>query len=296
MTFAGCAFRTGLPVCALVVGFPAAAFAQYGQTPSGQYGQTTPAQYGSGTQGGAYGTPGSTYGAPSGQSPSIQAGGLAPPAPMAEDPESKQTEEQLQTADQRDSGRGLEWVYLNAEAGFMHLGLDTFHANNLINSNIGNTVQNGPLFGAGLGVRLVFVTLGARFRYATFSNFNLWTLGGELGLRIPLGNLEPYFTLGGGYASLGSFSDSAVSDVVSVHGFDVRGGAGLDYYVTPVFSIGASITGEILALSRPGLSPADLGKISGTANAQGAQANILSADGSSVGAALSVTGVLGLHF
>jgi hypothetical protein len=211
---------------------------------------------------------------------------------MSEDPESKQTEEKLEKADEKDSGRGLEWFYLNGEIGFEHLGLQTFHANHLMDSKIGNTVQTGPLFGAGLGVRLVFITLGARFRIATFSKYDLWTLGAEAGLRIPLGSVEPYLTLGGGFASLGSFSVDGSS--VSIKGYDIRAGGGLDVYVTPVFSIGGSVTGELVGLARSGVVQNPNG--TGGVNSQGTQASIYQADGSSLGIGVTATAVLGLHF
>ena len=103
--------------------------------------------------------------------PPMQSGGLAPPPPMNEDPDSAATEEKLETADQKDSGRGLEWVYLNGEIGFEHLGLQTFKAtNNLFDSKVVPSTETGLLYGAGVGIRLVFITLGARFRMGSFSH------------------------------------------------------------------------------------------------------------------------------
>jgi hypothetical protein len=215
----------------------------------------------------------------------MQAGGLTPPPPQ-EETESAKTEENLEQADKEDSGRGLEWVHLDVEGGVEHLGLETIHSNNLVPSTV-ETTATGPVFGAGLGFRLIFITVGARFRYAHFSQYDLWTLGAELGLRIPLGSLEPYFVLGGGYAALGSFTASDFgqdTSQVAIHGFNVRGGGGLDYYVTPVFSIGANLTAELLALARPGFSSAAAGT------------TVSIPDGSSVGMGVALTGVLGLHF
>jgi hypothetical protein len=224
----------------------------------------------------------------------IQAGGLAPPPPMQQDPESAATEEKLTTADQKDSGRGLEWFYLNAEIGAQHLGLQTFKANGIVDSAVVNTTQTGPLFGAGLGLRVVFVTLGGRFRLASFKDYQLWTLGAEVGLRIPLGSVEPYFVVGGGYASLGSLSGGGTAGNVSVTGYDLRAGGGLDYYVTPVFSVGANLTGDLVGLTRPGVSPATL-QPAATPGAGSASA-VYAASGSSLGMGISATVVLGLHF
>jgi hypothetical protein len=230
----------------------------------------------------------SQYGSqPPSQGEPMQAGGLAPPSGSSTDQESAQTEQKLDDADKKDSGRGLEWFYLNAEAGFEHLGLQTFKTGPLVDATVVSTTQTGGLVGVGLGLRLVFITIGPRFRVGMFSDYQVWTLDGEIGLRIPLGSLEPYLTLSGGYASMGAFSAPNIagptSGDVSITGYNIRAGGGLDIYVTPVFSVGASLTGEVLGLTRPGLSIA-------TAN------NIYAANASSVGFGLTGTAVLGLHF
>jgi hypothetical protein len=221
------------------------------------------------------------------QGQGMQAGGLAPPSGSSTDQESAQTEQKLDDADKKDSGRGLEWFYLNAEAGFEHLGLQTFKTGNLVDAKIVSTTQTGGLVGVGLGLRLVFITIGPRFRVGMFSDYQLWTLDGEIGLRIPLGSVEPYLTLSGGYASMGAFSAKNIggptSGDVSITGYNIRAGGGLDIYVTPVFSIGASLTGELLGLTRPGVTTATTG-------------NLYAANGSSVGFGLTGTAVFGLHF
>src|SRR5262249_22166129 len=146
------------------------------------------------------------------------------------------------------------WVYLNAEIGFQHLGLQTFSANHLVDSKVVPTTQTGLLYGAGLGIRLVFITLGGRFRMGSFSDYQVWTLDAEVGLRVPCGSVEPYFVLGGGYASMGAFDAKDLGGVsasnVSVSGYNVRAGGGVDVYVTPVFSIGANASADLLGLSR----------------------------------------------
>jgi len=151
-------------------------------------------------------------------------------------------------------------VWLNAEIGGGTWASTRSRANNLVDANTVKTSQTGLLYGAGLGVRLVFITLGARFRLGNFSEWSLWTLNGELGIHIPLGSVEPYFTFGGGYASMGAFNNknlggSLKSEDVDVKGYDIRGGFGVDVYVSNTFSIGANLTGELLALTRPGVIP-----------------------------------------
>jgi hypothetical protein len=224
------------------------------------------------------------------QQPPMQAGGLSPPPSTSSSPESMETERQLSEAESEDSGRGLEFFFINAEFGVEHLGLQAFKANDLVDAEVVETSQTGLTYGAGLGVRLLFLTIGARFRLSDFSAWQVWTLNGEVGYRIPLGDLEPYFYLGGGFASLGAFEASDVgggarADDVDVSGFDIRAGGGLDYYLTPVFSIGASVSGELLALSRS--------RLSGQA---APSAGVYTADGSSLGFGFTGTAVLGLHF
>lgn len=239
---------------------------------------------------------------PAQQQPGMSAGGLAPPSSNPGDPNAQYgggPEQELAKADKEDSGRGLEFFWLNAEIGGQHLGLQTFKANNLVDGGTVKTSQTGLMYGAGLGLRLVFITLGARFRLGQFSEWDIWTLNGELGIHIPLGSIEPYFTFGGGYASMGAFDGnnlggSLKSEDVDIKGYDIRGGFGIDIYVSNTFSIGANLTGEMLVLTRPGVDPSKL-QAGGTTGQQAAS-EVYKADGSSIGAAVSLTGVAGLHF
>jgi len=234
----------------------------------------------------------------------LSSGGLAPPPAIEPSPgyDATATEYQLEQADREDSGRGLEFFWINAEVGVQHLGLETFHANHLVDAAVVSTTQTGLAAGAGLGVRLIFLTLGGRFRLATFSEYQLWTLNAELGLRIPLGRLEPYFSFAGGYASLGSFDTSSVGAAfeqadVDVRGFNVRGGFGLDYYVGKRFSVGGNVSGDLLFLTRPRVDEA---KLEGAAAVGGENAELAAEvygrDGSSIGGAVTAMLVLGLHF
>jgi hypothetical protein len=231
----------------------------------------------------------------------LSAGGLTPPSAVPADPNSApstQPEAVLDRADKEDSGRGLEFIWLNAELGAEYLGLHTFKAKELVDSQIIRSKQGGALYGAGLGVRLLVFTLGARFRFADFSAWQLWTLNAEAGLRIPLGRLEPYFTVGGGYASLGAFDSSALTlkaAGVSANGFDARAGFGLDVYLTSTLSVGGNLTGEILFLGRAARS--NVGETSASPSLdQRAAAAVFAKDGSGIGAGATLSAVLGLHF
>lgn len=266
-------------------------FAQGYPPPQPGYGQSQP----------GYGQPQPGYGQSGGSN--LSSGGLAPPTGSAPSGAGEaRTEQELERAEREDSGRGLEFFYINAEVGGEHLGLQTFKANNLVDAGVVETSQTGLVVGAGLGLRLVFITLGPRFRIGMFDQWQLWTLNGELGIRIPLGDVEPYFTFGGGYASVGAFDSGNLggalnSDDVDITGYNIRGGFGIDLYLSSAFSIGANLTGEMLILTRPGVDPSKLqGSASGGTTSAQAAAEVYAADGSSIGAGVTLTGVAGLHF
>lgn len=226
----------------------------------------------------------------------LESGGLRPPEalddapPAAPNESAASPEKELEKADKEDSGRGLEWVWLNAEIGSEHLGLQTFKGDQLVDSQLVKTTQTGLVYGAGAGLRLLVFTVGARFRLASFSDWQLWTLGLEGGFHIPLGDLEPYFMVGAGYASLGSFSTKApASSQADVKGFNARLGAGLDYYLSNTFSLGANLSGDVLFLSRSKVAQA-------STSTSGNEATVYAKDGSSIGAGATLTAVVGLHF
>jgi len=225
---------------------------------------------------------------------SLSAGGLAPPPALESNPTPggtpatpAATEAELAKADREDSGRGLEFVWLNAEVGVMHLGLGTFKNDKIVNPDQVSTTQTGLVAGAGAGVRLVFITLGARFRYAPLPDAKLWTLGAEAGLHAQLGAFEPYGAVNLGYVSIGALA--GYSSSTTIRGFDARISGGLDYYLTNMFSLGVNVGADLLVLARN----ADC--VSGLTDATGAP-NVYCSDGSSTGGAVTATALAGLHF
>jgi hypothetical protein len=235
----------------------------------------------------------------------MQAGGLAPPPPGDAAPpqgtEPSPTEQRLEQAKKDDSGRTLTWFWLNLEGGFEHVGLKTFNVDESnFTAGFVDSTSSGGVLGLGLGPRLLFLTLGARGRIGFFDAWQLFSLGGELGFHIPLGIVEPHVDLGFGYTALGSFSGavSGATDAINIRGFYGRFGGGLDIFVTPVFSLGAGISWELLGLTRPGLSTDDIQSIKSDPNYDPAQAkaDALQAEGTSYGSAVAITAVAGLHF
>lgn len=240
------------------------------------------------------------------QSNDLQAGGLAPPPPSSGPPswsaQPTETERLLEEADRADSGRGLEMAYFDLEGGGRFISLEAFGKGGtglLPSAPSAPSVETsgfGASFGAGAGVRLLFATIGPRFRLTTLSDWDFWTLGGEVGVHIPLGNLEPYFTLGAGYAKVGYPTQATFGkdSGVSLSGLDFTLGGGADYYLTNVFSIGARANFELLLLKRGAVDPSSL--TSAQSGPEHASAQLYAESGSGTGFAASASLVLGLHF
>ena len=226
----------------------------------------------------------------------LQTGGLTPPSSSpAANPGQNATYQQLERAEREDAGRGLEFVWLGVESGYEYLSLDGLHAGKLLDGHVIDSSGSSLLLGAGAGVRLIFLTLGARFRLAQQSAWDLWTLNAEIGLHLPLGALEPSFTWSAGYASLGSFEAQNAptgfeSGRVDISGFDTRLGATLDWYLNPLLSLGIQSNVELLVLSRSRTEQPAL------AASTPELAAFYARDGSGVGLGLSVSAVAGLHF
>ena len=154
------------------------------------------------------------------------------------------TERALKDAEDRDSHRGLEWFSLQPEIGVQHLSLTAFSGDPGSFSSSGF----GPMFGALANVRLLFVTIGVRGRYAIYSDYKLWNVGPEVGFHLPIGNLEPYGFIGGGLSGLAGLPAVGSADLTA-SGFYVRIGGGLDYYLSRSFSVGGAISTEMVKLS-----------------------------------------------
>jgi hypothetical protein len=244
--------------------------------------------------GSPYGTGPASYPA---SAPPLQTGGLTPPpsSPAAPTAAQSATYRQLDRAEREDAGRGLEFVWLGITAGYEYVSLDNLHANGLVDGRVIDDAGSALLLGAGAGVRLIFLTFGARFQMARQRAWDLWTLNAEVGLHLPLGALEPSFTLSAGYASLGSLASAGApagfdASRIDISGFDTRLGAALDWYVNPLLSLGVQSGVELLVLSRSGASQPAL------ADSASGLGEFYARDGSGVGLGLSVAAVAGLHF
>ncbi|MFO0759713.1 MAG: hypothetical protein U0359_24705 [Byssovorax sp.] len=272
---------------ALLLGLAPRAEAQLWQQPAAGA-QAAPGQFVPQTQPNAWGN--------------MQAGGLAPPAPLpgGQVPGSGETAQRLDASKQADSGRKLEWVWVEAEGGFEHTGLETFNAEGTLMSGFVNPSVNGGMAGAGVGGRLLFFTLGARGRASFFSAYQRFSIGPEIGVRLPIGKLEPHFALGAGYTTLAHVKDATgTTGVLGAKGYDVRASGGLDYFLLRYLSVGLGLSWELLGLSRPALDGAALAAMKaspGLTPALATRVDRLGQSASSQGSALAVSAVIGGHF
>lgn len=210
------------------------------------------------------------------------------------------TDEELDRAVEEDSGRGLTWVWAEVGGGFEHVGLQTFNVDEqAFSAGFIETSASGAVIDGGLGVRLLFLTLGARARMGFFSPWQLGRIGGEVGLRIPIGRVEPRFDAGFGYAALTGVSATTGNAIdTNINGFYGRLGAGIDVFPVNWLSVGGGVSWELLGLTRPGLSVSDIAGLEDTAedDPEAAGAVALSAEGSGYGSSLAITARVGVHF
>lgn len=205
--------------------------------------------------------------------------------------------------------RGSEHVYANIEAGYESINLQTLIAPSLL-PEAASSSEQGAFYGIGGGIRLGFITLGGRVRRADFHVADLTTIDGELGARVSIDRVEPYFTFGAGYAKLDSSGDglAGLRDI-DIHGFNGRAGVGLDYYADKAVSVGVNFTGDLVAMARPGIdlstSPEaqaierahSCDGVTNLAQKEQCLLNVLhEAEGTSFGFAGAFSLVMGLHF
>jgi hypothetical protein len=205
---------------------------------------------------------------------------------VATTPGESETLQKLERAEREDAGRGLEFFWVDVEGGYGYMDLQALAASSLLDGTLLSDNGGGLVLGAGAGVRLIFLTLGARFRLTRLDSFDLWTVGGEVGLHLPRGAFEPSFTFSVAYAGASPSADGVNADGLAMSGISARLGANIEYYVNPLLSFGARGAVEALALWRSGAE-----QPAGSPIVQ-----FYAQDGSGVGVGGTLTGTVGLHF
>jgi hypothetical protein len=201
----------------------------------------------------------------------------------------KDTDTEIQTG-----GLPLEWVYLNADMGFSTSDLVSIRSSNW---QLQDSSQTGPAFGIGAGVRLVFLSLGARVRDIAYPNFNMWETDLEALFHFRVWRIDGYIGGRGGYAFLGQFSTDSIArststdpSDVTVHGWNVGPAVGLDWYITKRLSVGVEGNAEFLFLERQAI-PLKAGQM-----VPNGLEGLYAQSGSSVGAGFVGVAHLGVHF
>jgi hypothetical protein len=207
------------------------------------------------------------------------------------------SEAQLARGRQASIRRGL--VFVDAGFGAAYVDLVALKGGELLDSARWKSSGFGLITGAAFGVRLQEFTLAVRYRYGDFSDWHLWTLGGDAGMHFSFARFEPYFGFGAGYASVGGIladtSNAVTMDpppAVDIRGLNVRVNVGLSYYFSRWFSLGANLSGEAFFLHREGDR---LGRLRRTdPNASPPFPYAMNGSGNGLGATLSL--VLGAHY
>jgi hypothetical protein len=229
----------------------------------------------------------STPGSPSGD----------PNAPAA--PE-QATTQKLDQAEREDSGRNFELIWVDAHVGGSYIDMRQFSGDTLA---IEKASSGGPMFALGAGLRFVVLVLGVRAKYNALSAFNMWQINGELGFKVPIDKFDFLIGAHGGYSFVGSLGEGSVgssgttptnADAVKIRGFNAGLDVALDYYVSPMFSVGAGFLADFLYLNRP---PVDLpAGLTPEQKAVVASEPLYAESGRSAGLQLGGALRLGLHF
>jgi len=239
------------------------------------------------------------------------AAGAAEAAPAAQD-DTRPERDRPSADDSKSKWRASKPFWVDAGVGWQRLNMTTVQvernaAGDALTGDLVPRILDGPTGHLGVGIRFLPLTVGVRAGVATFqdssparsvNDMQLYSINAELGVRIPVARFEPYLLVGGGYSAFGGLGDaiSGVSRGLAVDGANVRAGLGLDFYVSPLLSLGARFTGELLFLSRPGVPIRDLATAQQVSTMGEAKARLLEADGSSIGTALNLTVGPALHF
>lgn len=199
----------------------------------------------------------------------------------------------------RGDGAQRELVFVEAGLGPAYVDTLALRGGALLDPVSVKSSGSGLTLDTAAGVRLQEFTLALRWRYGDFSDWQLWTLGGEAGMNFRLGRFEPSIRFGAGYAAIGglradtthAFTREA-APAIDIHGLNLRASVGLSYYVSSWFSIGGNLSGDAFFLRRAG----DRLQRFATADPNAPSPFPYALDGSANGLGVALTLVLGLHY
>lgn len=160
-------------------------------------------------------------------------------------------------------GRDVDFIWLEAFGGVANVNLVAFQNSNFSDAagSGGSTVFNevnatGPMIGGALGFRVYWLAIGARTTFASYSTFQIGTVGGEVALRFPIPVVEPYIRVGFGYAWQGDSNYMVTTGGVTtnpattVYGWAFNAALGLDIFLANWFTIGAGVGLDVLNMTR----------------------------------------------
>jgi hypothetical protein len=233
--------------------------------------------------GAAPATSGSTHTGHDSAAPTTPSASAAPPASSGTPAGRARADEEEES-----DGRDADLLWVEAIAGYSYVNMRAIAYDNLYPSVV---ALSGSGYGGGLaaGVRLSFVSIGARATLASYEGFEVGTAAAEITLRLPTPVVEPWVRAGFGYGWHGNANyDEPSLSQTNVYGYVIQAAAGLDIYLGRFFAIGAGFDVDVLNLSRQALT---LGP--GMASPTGVD---LTKDGNAVGLQLRGHVAASLHF
>ena len=192
---------------------------------------------------------------------------------------------------QKDTHRGISWFYVEAVGGLDQVSLLGTSAYTL---GLAGS-QTGAVVGGEIGLRALYFTLGFRGQVDVLGTMQMPQLGGEIGLHLPFGVVEPRFALGGGYAAPMHITGS-LGSALSVHGGYGHATAGLDVYPHRYVSLGVETSADVMGFSRAAVGTSTLETLRSQGLLSDADVATYGASGSGFAAAFELTASIGLHF
>ena len=183
--------------------------------------------------------------------------------------------------------KGPDVLFLETETGAAYVGLQTLHVERDVVPTSTRSEDVGGFFGLMGGAKLLFLSVGPHAKFGRFQDWDIWTLDLDVGFHAPLGAVEPFLRLGGGYTRLSRAFDKVPNGgSLRSDGYNISLALGADYFVAQYLTIGARFSGELIGLHRGGVN---LNTQDGLVN------DYLKYDGAALGLAMSGSLALGLH-